>query len=471
MAEELDLPFGPWRKIVGAEWGGYPVSLYENPEKLFLMVLFEKKESKVVGLVVVMQKFFVVEGDTALLKSVGRDFILIEKGSKQGVHSFLIVSSSPKYSEFSQEAFINIVSSQYEELKNAGTGFDNLKLKLTTGLNIEEEVERILTGDPSLIFALLNPLSIGGKPFTTRNLFIGKNDEREISVKLSSLDSAVVIGNGKKERLHVLQVLTEETAKNSVVTIIFDAINSLNGFSIPNTKTENFKNFNMKEPVGFSFKTLTLGEGLFVDLSKCSSDLFLSTFKLQSSDVAPIIKQIFDKEKQSIGSISDFISKIENEKGFSQYLLYRTVRVLKIIQKGFSTLFAKNITPELTVPWREGAGKIIQLNLSLFPPEIQHLFIHSFLESLSSPPTVEGLSVFFVFTQDAALLSDELQLLLKRFKKKGGGFALQAENELDINPIDFSVTFNLVGSDVFMEEKGEKKVRFSIRPTFSQCVE
>ncbi len=471
MAEELDLPFGPWKKIVGAEWGGYPVSLYENPEKLFLMVLFEKKDTKVVGLVVVMQKFFLVEGDTSLLKSVGRDFILIEKGSKQGVHSFLIVSSAPKYSEFSQEAFISIVSSQYEELRSAGIGFENLKIKLTTGLSVDDEAERILTGDPSLIFALLNPLAVGGKPFISRNLFIGKNSERDVTVKLSSLDSAAVIGNGKKERLHLLQVLTEEVAKNSVVSIIFDSSNSLGGFSIPNSKTEDFKKFNMKEPVGFPFKTLTLGEGLFVDLSKCSSDLFLSTFKLQASDVAPIIKQVFDKEKQNIGSISDFIVKVENEKGFSQYLLYRSARILKIIQKGFSTLFAKNIAPELTVPWREGAGKVMQLNLSLFPPEIQHLFIHSFLESLSTPPTVEGLSVFFVLTQDAALLSDETQLLLKRFKKKGGGFVIQAENELDVKTDDFSVVFNLVGNDVFMEEKGEKKVRFSIRPAFSQCNE
>jgi SOS-response transcriptional repressor LexA len=69
------------------------------------------------------------------------------------------------------------------------------------------------------------------------------------------------------------------------------------------------------------------------------------------------------------------------------------------------------------------------------------------------------------------LLSDEIQLLLKRFKKKGGGFALQAENELDVNLNDFSVVFNLVGKDVFMEEKGEKKIRFSIRPAFSQCTE
>jgi hypothetical protein len=471
MAEELDLPFGPWRKIVGAEWGGYPVSLYENPERLFLMVLFEKKDSKVVGLVVVMQKFFVVEGDTTLLKSVGRDFVLVEKGSKEGVHSFLIVSSSPKYSEFSQEAFINIVSSQYEELKGAGIGFENLKLKLSTGLLVEDEVERILTGDPSLIFALLNPLAVGGKPFVTRNLFIGKTDDKEINLKLSNLESAVAIGGDAKERLHVLHVLTEEVVKNNIVSIIFDWSNSLNGFSIQNTKTENFKNFNMKEPVGFSFKSLTLGEGLFVDLSKCSSDLFLSTFKLQSSDVAPIIKGVFDKERKDLTSISDLIGKIENVKGFSQYLLYRSVRVLKIIQKSFSTLFAKNITPELIVPWREGAGKVIHLNLSLFPTEVQHLFIHSFLESLSTPPTVEGLSVFFVFTQDAAFLSEEIQLLLKRFKKKGGGFALQAEHEIDVNMNDFSVIFNIVGKEVFMEEKGEKKVRFSIRPAFSQCTE
>ena len=75
---QLDLPMGPWTKIVSAQWGDYPLTVYQNPERLMLLSLFEKNGDKVKGVLLFLKKGFVIEGDPSrFMLSQRRDMILV----------------------------------------------------------------------------------------------------------------------------------------------------------------------------------------------------------------------------------------------------------------------------------------------------------------------------------------------------------------------------------------------------------
>ncbi len=483
---QLDLPFGPWTKMVSGTWAAYPITIYQNPDKVLLLVLFDKEKDNAKGLLVLMRKALVVEGDLSkFLVSQKRELTLIEKFSKDYVARFLLVGASPAYVAYSQAALVRAVRVQYGELEAlskiaievASTyGVSSKELK-----DAPEEQAQILLGDP---FALLaySPLPQGGT-FSARETTGGLGTTRvqlgvdrmkqPVAARLDSLRSVMIAGESEEKRLHVLHVLVESALLNNVPCIIFDSTGAFSGLALPNKDSSKFDDFKMAAiPLGFPFKAFELDKGLFVDLSLTGSELFLNTFGLEKSGIAPLLKRAYDAKKEKLSSLGDLVLELSNapeDKDFSRYAINKAVRAIEVIQKAHPTLFAKNLSTDLTMPFQMSVGKVVYLNLYNQPPNIQNLVIQSVLQPLYSSHTPK-LSVMLVFEKDAKALSPDVQEGMHKLAAQGFGFAVHTANEMDVK-IDAAMKIELVGDEAVVTESGEKQKRFIVRPAYSHCSE
>ncbi|MEW5956057.1 MAG: hypothetical protein AB1626_06005, partial [Candidatus Micrarchaeota archaeon] len=285
---ELDLPFGPWTRLVSAQWGKYPIALYQNPEKLLLLLVFEKHEEKITGLVMLLKKVFVAEGDlTRFMQAQKREVTLVEKYSKDASSRFLLVGASPEYAPYSQDALVELVKKQHLELEGitaltkdtaAAYGF-----KLVELTSAEEAQAQLLLGDPFSLFSY-TAAGAGALPgaaeeaaFRVQKVKLGMDlDKKDFEIKVESLYNVALVGGSRPSRLHLMHVLLETALHNSIPVLVFDAHDSFKGFAVPNKDASRFIEFGLSgTPTGFPFKSFDLGEGLYVDLSKTDADTFL----------------------------------------------------------------------------------------------------------------------------------------------------------------------------------------------------
>lgn len=486
---DLDLPFGPWNKMVSGQWAAYPITIYQNPDKVLLLVLFDKEADKVKGLLVLMRKALVVDGELSkFLVSQKRELTLIEKFSKDYIARFLLVGASPAYIAYSQAGLVRAVRVQYGELEAltkiaseiASTyGIVSKELKDAT-----EEQAQILLGDP---FALLaySPLPSGAGAISREGMGAGggiggarvqlgiDRMKQPVVARLDSLRSVLVVGESEEKRLHALHALVENALLNNVPCMVFDTSGAFSGLSLPNKDSSAFEAFKMTAiPLGFPFKSFELDKGLFVDLSLVSSDLFLSTFSLEKCELAPLLKRAYDAKKQSLASLGDLVLELSNtpeDADFSRYAINKAVRAIEVVQKAHPGLFAKNLSTDVTMPFQGNVGKVIYLNLYGQTPNIQNLVIQSILQPFYASRT-PNLSLFLVFEKDAKHLAPEVQDGLHTLAQAGFGFGVQTQNEMDVK-IDAGMKVELIGEEAVMAERGEKQKRLVIRPGYSHCSE
>ena len=101
---ELELPYGPWTKVFSAQWKSFPLQILENPEHTLLVLLFEKADNEVTGILVLERKPFGIEGDLSkVLLAQKRDVTFVEKRSKNDSQQYLIVDAT-------QEQLVSITS-------------------------------------------------------------------------------------------------------------------------------------------------------------------------------------------------------------------------------------------------------------------------------------------------------------------------------------------------------------------------
>ncbi len=482
---QLDLPFGPWTKIISGQWGTYPLTIYQNPEKLLLLVLFEKEGDKLKGLLVLMKKALVVEGDLSkFLVSQKRELTLIEKFSKDFVARFLLVGSSPAYVDYSQAALVNAVRVQYGELqalsKIASEVASTYDVSARDLKDASDEQAQILLGDPFAMLAYSPVPQAGGFESRSASSLSGVRVQvgidrlkQPVNVKLDSLRSVLVVGESEEKRLHMVHVLMESALLNNIPAIAFDAMGAFSGLALPNKNSANFETYKMTAiPLGFPFKAYELEKGLFVDLSLVSSDLFLQTFGLEKSDLSPLLKRAYEKKAEKMASLGDLVLELSNtseDSEFSRYAINKAIRAIEVIQKTHPSLFGKNLSTDLTMPFQSSVGKVIYVNLYGQPEKIQALIVESILKPFYSVHAPQ-LSTFLAFQKDAKELSPEMMLGLQALSQAGFGFAIQSQNEPD-EKAGAALKIELIGDEAVATEKGEKQKRFVPRPGYSHCSE
>ncbi|MCX6768119.1 MAG: hypothetical protein NTY90_05350 [Candidatus Micrarchaeota archaeon] len=476
---DMELPYGPWTRILSAQWGEYPLSIYHNPDKVILLVIFDKTDGDTNGVLVVMKKAFLAEGDlTKFILAQKKEMVFLEKFSKEARHSFLLVGPVPAYVAYSQDQLLDAVKKQYSEIdaisrltKDVVAGYG---AKATDLAQAGEEAVQVLLGDPLTLFALARPERPAETVFPFAKIMLGIDSKGDaVEAKLASLGSVGVVGGKKSERLHTLHVLAEEALQNNVACLVLDSTDSFQGLKEPSKETAALEKFHVHPiPVGYPLKTYELGTNTFLDLSTVSPDAFLSAFGLEQSDTGALVKKVMDlKKAQGLGDLMAEIAALKESKENPQYAINKAVRVIQVIQKTHPALFAKNLSQEWLAPWQEGAAKVFHISLSKQPQNVRQLFIQSLLRSMPLP---EGrvMKLFIVFEQDISDISDDVAIMLEKFRKSGVGFAVQSEHEVDVEMVpEPSLKIEFTNSEAAVTEAGERPKRFTVRPGLTVCSE
>ncbi len=478
---DLELPYGPWKKLSFGEWGDFPTGVYVNQDKLLLLAVFEKHGGEVTGVLTVVKKAFVTDADLSkAARAQRREFTVVEKHSQEGSERFVLVSSTPLYSKYSQPALVEALGRQVNELKAMSKGVEELAEAYNTSARdlaqASEEQAQALLGDPFLLMAMLQP---GGKvpesPAREQRVAIGLNAAGElVSIPLSALSAAVVVGGTREDRLHAAHVLCEAALTNSVACIVFDSSNSFTGLAQPNKNTRDFTRHRMTAmPLGFPYRDYKLGSGFYVDLALVDEKLFLQTLGLADSPAGKAIAAAWDgKEKHSIPDLVESVGKLSEGKDFTAYDVSKAVRALRVVERSLPGIFSKLIENDLLVPWHDGIGRVFHVNASGFGEAAQHLAISSLLRAMPLEKNNRRLRGLIAFEDDITEVYGDVLELVSNARESGMGFVLHAEHELDLKLVDKpSIKLELVGSEAVASLEGEKPMRFTLRPTYSECSE
>lgn len=472
---ELDLPYGPWKQLVSAKWGGFPVGIYSNPDKVLLLALFDQRGNETAGMLVALKKAFVADVDLSkAAQAQQRELTAINKFSPAGSNKFVLVGSTPSYCSYSQEALVETIGKQFSELKALAkfvadlAGAHGAKAKDFAAATDEEA--QALLGDPFLLFALLNPDSLKRESQESKKTVVAGVDS---SGKLSSLpaasDATIIVGGDDNDRLRGMQILLENALLNAVPCIVFDSSGLMKGLAKPNENTREFTRHQMiAMPLGFPTREYRLGNGLYIDLAGVTKELFLEAFGLQGSDAAKTIAAAWGKEKHSVSDLQESVKQLPESSEMTRYLILKTMRCLAVLSKKHSGLFNKNAATDLMAPWHDGIGKVFYVDCSKVPDNVKHLFVYSLLESI---PLAKGskLKAIICFDTEMSKIYPDVLSRLSELRKSGVGFVLHASHEIDAQIVDEpAVKIELAGGTAVASIKGEKPVRFSWRPPYTQ---
>ncbi|MFH1200012.1 MAG: hypothetical protein V1708_03005, partial [Candidatus Micrarchaeota archaeon] len=480
IAMEADLPYGPWKKLFSAVWSGYPLQAYSNPDRLLLMLMFEKKGEEITGVLVLERQAFVVEGNFSGASIAQRDMTYIEKKGKSGTSKFLIIDSTPAFVAYSDEELSNEVTRQYGELESVGKVLkkavaEYAGVKLVELKKADSREAEALYGDPVIL------LSIGKhggvyKDTGGAKSAIGMTASKEpYEIPLDRLRSAGIAGSEKEKRLHAMHVMIESALENGIPCVVFDSSGAFGGLGMPNRDNADFSAFGMREATGYPVRQFELGKGLFIDLELVDSDMFLSAFGIDKSEVAGVIKKIYEEKRGKVSFLGDLVSELNalpETTDSPRFVTNKAIRVLEAISKLNPSLFAKNMAEELSAPWKDGVPKVILVSLAGQRPEIQRLVIYSIVKALSKP-SVSGFSTLLAFEPDASTLHEETGKLLSAIYRQGKGFVVQAEHESDFSALaEIKTMLEMVGADAIVTDKEERvKKRVTLRPAYSHCSE
>ncbi len=473
---DVDLPFGPWARLVNAQWGDYPVGLYTNKDKLLLLVMFERVDKKITGALLFLKKVFKVDGDFSRFEqNQKREITFQSKTGSEGYSAFMFVSASPAYVRYSDREMSEALSKQVTEV-NSVDGFiqdyarsNRILAKEFAGL--EEDDRQLLLGDPFLLFSLAGSAQLHK---SERKLLVectigAEKDGTLVKTRLDSLSFSAVAGGNLDQRMLAQQVLAECALSNGVPVIVFDSFNSFSGLARSNPDSSDFPAFKMfAMPLGYPYKEYVLGDGLYIDLNQVDADGFISSIGVEKSAVAPLIQLAF-KEKGELNSLSDLekkLSSIHETTQVPQFALNRAMRVLSVVSKLFPALFSKNASAEILVPWHEGIGKAYRVNLSKYSPRLKNMFISSLLSSL--PATGGTLKALVVINEPVSNLSPQVISLLEKLPQSGVYCVVCADNFIDLKIFsNASLVLEAVESHYLISYHGEKSARFALRPTYS----
>ncbi|MFA5247566.1 MAG: hypothetical protein WC408_06800 [Candidatus Micrarchaeia archaeon] len=474
---QLDLPLGPWTQMFGAQWGNYPLMVYQNPDKMMLLTLFEKKEGKIVGALTFLKKGFVIEGDTSKVSLAQRqDIMIVSKVSRERAGKYLLISSSPEFIEYNKDSLIKAITDQSAELERLSKAMVEIlhgyECKVTDFKTVDEELLQPLLGDPFSIFAYLSVSKDGGSQKTATNLtkcLMGiDRDNEPVNVRLSSLRSVVISGGRLPARLHAMHLIIESSLINNISAMVFDSANAFTGLAKPNKDSSKYEEFKLTSiPLGFPFRQYELEKGLFIDLANLDPDIFLSTFGIEKSDIATIVKKIYSEKQGSFSAITDLISAISQmheTAEITRYTINKAIRAMMIIQKCSPNVFAKSSTFETTAS--SGLGKVMHVNLAGHSVELSTLATYSLLEQGATSDSSES-RILLAFQQDVAEIPANVMAKMRAVASQGVNIVLSGQHDSDFSEFKPSLRIEIIGDEAVISEEGEKQHRIRLRPAYS----
>ncbi len=473
----LPLPNGPWSPVVIGNWDGIRISYYHNPDKEMLIFIFDKKAGKIQGVVMLMARFFLVNGDfsKALDNFSDGNVVMLKKKTPTFNLNYVAVVTDPVYAKFKSGDIVRTFNNLMASLDNLSTEFRKLAAKtgmpITELKNANEEVVHRLFGEP---LALPTTIIRKAGEGTMLDMNIGKlnlglktTGEKAVEVA-QSLVMAAIIGKMKEK---ILQVVMEEAVLNGMTVILYDEDGRFETINKPNPSLDGYEKFELSQPMGMPTRAMEPGIEVFIEISLFNPELLTELFGL-GEDAEKVFEEAMKSEPQNLKELSSSIENISTKK----FIHERVLRVLKFIEREHGDLFnGENDAREILAPWLKKMGRITYIKLSEVPENLQEGIklsvtkaIHRFLKSEAPKAELKSISVI---NHKKGKIFDDYFKTLKVLTTYGHGIIYCVDDEIDADQEYLGGAKLVIKSvdkdDAVILTPGKKEYRIKVRPTLS----
>ncbi len=448
----MELSHGPWKEIFSGKWTGYNTYFYENPDKLALSVIEDKREGTVRGYLLILYKIYVVEGNASTLaEKLPGNAILLEKHYPTFKGKYLILSPGPRYVKVGEnmsivlDKFFKRIEEMHERLMEESAAYDIRVVPLRNAL---EEYTTRLFSEPFLLPSMLIRKAVeapkAGEIRAMAKALLGKRITGELAEEnIQSFSSTVVIGNKDQVR-NAFHVIMENCVLTGITAIVLDDNKEFIGMNAPN------KNFNQQEfphlqPIGMPVNTLRVGQ-VYVNINLLNRDQFREVLELPRNEKGPgeeagkILDRAIETHSEEYSSLKGLEEEIlANTPEAKKFYAYQAIRLIRVLHKAFPNTFGGKLDLNILVsPYLKRVGSIARIDVSGYPPHIKRAIAFSILKSLYEKYKAE-------------LASRELKTLL--FLKKGEEYLAQTPLGLEMKNILLDSPNYGVGTCIGLEDE------------------
>ena len=484
----MEMSNGPWKEIFKGLWSNYEVIVYENPDKIVLTNIYEEKQGAIVGIVSILNKFFVFEGNASRLGEKTRGFsVIFEKHYPGFTAKYYSVSTGPRFSKPDllndnlREAFDALNKEVQATVENSRIlGIDLIDLK-----NADERYSEKLLSEPILLQGMMMRTTLEGAPSTKAfNTIIGKKLTGEIAEEeVQGFIRSVMIGTDPFKK-QVAQVVMENCVLAGVNSIIFDDKDNFTRMNLPNSNFD-MKTYSNLQPIGMPIRTFQPQE-IKIDLNLLNKELFREILKINGNlgeESAQLLDDIIEKhELKTLEDIEEKLLTITIEA--KKFHMYRAIRWIRVIKNQYPELFAGKTNLEGLIPkYMRSMGSITRIDLSGLSPNIKTIFIYSIMKSLVDSYKEKRSSgdmkvISFLLNAEKHVpertkkeSQRALVSVVQESSSYGVGFCLGTPNE-NILEKDFvhnnTIRFDYIKQkEVAVKPLTKRAYRMSLRPTLS----
>ncbi|NPA76699.1 MAG: hypothetical protein GXN93_03005 [Candidatus Diapherotrites archaeon] len=439
----LRLPYGPWKPLISGKYEDYDISLYQNPDRdIFTVVVDKDEEGNPKGLVVIMYRAFLVDGDVnTLMNGLKERTTAIVKKRDSDLYRFLLIQEGPKYIGLQKSELADTLS----KLGNALYADSTLLRKVAVAMGIPvthirdvpARVAALLLAEPIVIPNMLgHPGGISTTSEFGKVLPVGTG--RDGSVEKESIFEfarTTILGEHERARKQMLAIIAENAMLTGIPTIILtqkpERYDKLNEPSPSNAVSKVGIS-----PIGFPTTKWIPGEDLHIDLNTVDQKALAETLGITSEIKAyqAIVAAIRAKQGGA-GKIGDLVAKDAKMK----YHALQAFRICKHEDLAYGKYYGKNdVTPLLE------AGDIGHATVIHVPDDphaktaVQSLLsgLLRFLENRGKSKKLRAMLIIDGGDHILPRLDSDIQKALvntiTELRNYGIGFAVDAPSEADI---------------------------------------
>ena len=501
---EFKLGKGPWQAIFQGVFQEHEMEILQNPESVLLVIIFDTENGMKAGALLECFKVFSAEGEMeGFIDKAKTDSIVLIKHAQNKTHRFFLLSASPTYAKYEEEAIqketdflVDSVNNNARIVKGMSIASD---IKLKELHACDSETQKAFFSQPLGLASLFAVKEPGKNTFSVEKVRIEEgptagtvligigNDGKPIKEPLALLEKIVVEGGKEQDRTHIERVIAESALLARATVILFDQKKHFTGLSAPTSETKELQKFGIHfEPIGFPVKELSVPEEVRVDISLLNARIIAEAFGLGSGETENALEETL--KNTSADSLEAIISAIEGKKNkqeLPEYQTARVVRVLRLIDSIYPKLFnGKNNIAEISKEWAKGLGKAAIIDLSKKDDRTLLLIAHSIVKGMLEHFKEKGKSKSLramVFLPKSEMLfpatgenytAKEITDALWQLREYGVGFLLETERGITVSQTARSMaeaTISIInGRDAGVQLKGKRSYRAKIRPTLSK---
>ncbi|HLD81185.1 MAG TPA: hypothetical protein VJA40_04260 [archaeon] len=493
MVDVLPFEKGPWTKLMESQFSGFSVSIYQNPEKWALTVVYVKDGDKTTHVVTQVYAPFTANGNVIeFSRKMKSDSIAMHRQASGKGYQYFVVMSGTSYTAYETEGFKREVESQLEGLAEKIDYAQKVSraygVTLTALGSSEKDAEAAFFGDP-----IIGPI-LSTKPMEARlSERIGKVslgldvDGNKFELPGLLFKRSLVHGGAEKNRNHAAHVLIEGFLLSGIPVIVFDWDNSFSSLSLPSESQQALKKYKVElEPSGFPVKTLNVPEDAHVEIATTPVEAWKEMVGYGNAQAGRIIEEVMNSERENITRLQEIQARLREkyteDNGFN---VRRAIRIIELVKKRHDSYFNGSVDPEtVLVPWTEFLGRAGVVNLNGVPEEIGRNVAHSVLKSMLQKLKEKGTSTklrgvvvlpkadFACPEVTDALARETIELLLE-VVNYGGAYVLLAQDKNDVSGalregLDSELNV-IVDNQAAIRQADGKVTRLMLRPSLSKC--